>query len=505
MKSFDFRNLFVFDMANNHQGDLEHGLNIIRAVGEVAREEGVRAALKFQFRQLDTFIHPAYRESTENKHIPRFLGTRLDTDDYRAMTEAVREAGMYTISTPFDEESVDLIGDLDIELIKVASCSAADRPLLKKISEAGRPVIASTAGLGTNDIDHLVSLFDYKGVDFAIMHCVAIYPTPPEKLRLNQIELLRSRYPRVPIGFSTHEDPDNDLPVRIAVAKGAQLFERHVGLESEKHKLNAYSSTPDKLRRWIRAYQEARAICGGENRAPPQPEETDALNALKRGVYARRELNKGQPIGREDVYFAMPLQEDQLDSGKWHEAISADKDYAADAPLDRALADLEPSTEEIIHDITLQVKGMLNNARIVVGPDSSVEISHHYGLGRFREFGAVIVDCVNREYCKKLIVMLPRQKHPYHYHKRKEETFQLLHGDMEIEADGRTTTLRPGDTFLVAPGTWHKFHTLDGAVVEEVSTTHYKNDSFYEDERISRLELGKRKTRIPSLNSPFRG
>lgn len=505
MKDFDFNNLFVFDMANNHQGDLEHGLNIIKAVGQVAREEGVRAALKFQFRQLDTFIHPDYRDSKENKHIPRFMSTRLDKDDYLAMTDAVREAGMYTMSTPFDEESVDVIGDQDIEIIKIASCSAADRPLLAKVAEAGRPVVASTAGLAINDIDHLVSFFDYKGVDFAIMHCVAIYPTPPEKLRLNQIELLRSRYRHVPIGFSTHEDPDSDVPVRIAVAKGAKLFERHVGLETDKYKLNAYSSTPEQLRRWIQAYKEALAVCGGENRAPAPPEELASLKSLRRGVYARRDIKKGEAVSRHDVYFAMPLQDSQLESGKWHDAIKADRDYLRDAPLSDNLADLKPTEKEFIYDITLQVKGMLNNARITVGEESAVEISHHYGLERFREFGAVIIDCVNREYCKKLIVMLPRQKHPYHYHKRKEETFQLLYGDMEIEADGHVTRLRPGDTFLVEAGSWHKFHTLDGAIVEEISTTHFKNDSFYEDERIAQLDLSDRKTKIPSLTAPLRG
>jgi len=58
MHDFDFNGLFAYDLANNHQGDLEHALNIINAVGEVNREAAVRGALKFQFRQLDTFIHP---------------------------------------------------------------------------------------------------------------------------------------------------------------------------------------------------------------------------------------------------------------------------------------------------------------------------------------------------------------------------------------------------------------------------------------------------------------
>ena len=46
------------------------------------------------------------------------------------------------------------------------------------------------------------------------------------------------------------------------------------------------------------------------------------------------------------------------------------------------------------------------------------------------------------------------------------------------------------------PGQWHKFHTLDGAIVEEVSTTHYNNDSFYQDEQIAKIPREQRKTPI---------
>ena len=141
---------------------------------------------------------------------------------------------------------------------------------------------------------------------------------------------------------------------------------------------------------------------------------------------------------------------------------------------------------------------MLNKARIQIGRNSSIELSHHYGLDRIREFGAIIVDVINRQYCKKLIIQLPRQKHPYHFHKVKEETFQLLYGDMEVELEGKQIKVQPGDTVLVEPGTWHKFHTLGGAIFEEVSTTHYNNDSYYEDERIARLPREIRKTVIPN-------
>ena len=96
-----------------------------------------------------------------------------------------------------------------------------------------------------------------------------------------------------------------------------------------------------------------------------------------------------------------------------------------------------------------------------------------------------MITCVNRSYCKKLVVQLPGQRHPMHYHMRKEETFQVLHGSLEIDVDSRRRTLLPGDTQLVQQGVWHSFWTETGVIFEEISTTHYADDSFYEDKAIN--------------------
>lgn len=498
MKPFDFNQLFILDLANNHQGDMVHATHIIQQIGQVVKQHGMRAGLKLQFRELDSFIHPAFKDKQEPKHIPRFLGTRLSTDDFKKLVDEVRRQNLLTICTPFDEPSVDLIHQLDIQVIKIASCSATDWPLLERAADSGRPVIFSTGGLSLEQIEQVVSFFDYKNVDFALMHCVAIYPTPTDKLQLNQIDLLKSRFPQIPIGWSTHEDPNDTTPIQIAHAKGARLFERHVGISTKKYKLNAYSSTPPQLDLWFKAYQEAVDACGGQRRCPAPPEEMISLNSLMRGVFAKQTIREGDSIRPSQIFFAMPLQKGQLRSGQWRDSLVANRDYQVGELLDVAVADSPVTDQELIYRVILQAKGMMNAARIFIGQNSPIEISHHYGLSRFREFGCILIDCVNRSYCKKLVVMLPRQKHPYHYHKQKEETFQLLHGDLEVELDGQPTNLKPGDQVLVPRECWHKFHTLDGAIFEEISTTAYQNDSYYEDDKIAILPRESRKTKIPN-------
>ena len=164
-KGFDFQNLFVLDLANNHQGDVAHGRNVIKRHAEVVHKHGVRAAFKFQFRQLDTFVHPSHREGSDNKHVPRFLSTRLRNDQFGELLEEVRDAGFLAMCTPFDEESVDVILELGFDVIKVASCSATDWPLLENIAEANMPVIFSTGWRVISQIDDLVSFSDHRGVD----------------------------------------------------------------------------------------------------------------------------------------------------------------------------------------------------------------------------------------------------------------------------------------------------------------------------------------------------
>ena len=496
MSKLHFENLFVLDLANNHQGSLSHAQSIIDEVGSVIDRQQVRAAFKFQFRQLNTFIHPDHHKKSDLKHIQRFLSTRLERSDYERLLQQVKELGMLGMCTPFDETSVGIIREMKFDIIKVASCSAKDWPLLEAVAASDLPVICSTGGLGMEEIDDLVSFLEHRAVDFALMHCVSIYPTPSEKCQLNQIDVMRNRYPDRVIGWSTHEDPDSTSPVQIAVAKGAKMFERHVGIETEAIKLNQYSSTPEQLERWIIAHKKSLELCGQIERISDD-EEIESLNSLKRGVYAKKNIEKGQSIQRADVFFAMPFEEGQLASGEWCEGIIAHADFSQNKSIGIDAIQVPLKSEvHVIKDAVHEVKALLNEARIPLSSEFEVEYSHHYGIPKFRDYGAVIINCINREYCKKIVIQIPNQKHPAHYHKLKEETFQVLYGVLHLNRDGQERTFYPGDTCLVMPGVWHSFWTDTGCVFEEISTTHHNHDSIYRDSAINDLPREERKTKV---------
>jgi len=307
-----FEDLFVLEMANNHWGIVERGLAIISAYQKVARFNNVRAAVKLQFRDVATFIHQDHLGSDE-RYIKKTLATALTEREFGVLVNAVRKSSMITMATPFDETSVEWCRDLDI--IKIASSDINDWFLIEAIARLRKPVIVSTAGSSQKDIDDLVLFFEHRNIPLAINHCVALYPTPDEDMELNQIDFLRERYPGHVIGLSTHEYTDWSSSMLIAYAKGARTFERHVALETPgSQPVSAYCSLPHQIDDWFKAWHRARKICGHDGRTKrlPRRKEIEYLDKLVRGAYARRDLEPGQMLTAEDVYFAVPLQPGQV-------------------------------------------------------------------------------------------------------------------------------------------------------------------------------------------------
>ena len=334
-----FEDLFVLELANNHWGRLDRGLKIIRDFGEVVRRDAVRAAMKLQFRDVQSFIHPSHRDRDDVRYIKKVNGTELSWRELGVMVEAVRDEGMITMATPFDEVSVDKCVEFDLDLVKIASSDIRDRSLIEKIARAGKPVIASSGGASLEDIDALVAFFADRGLPFALNHCVSIYPSEDRELELNQIDFLRARYPDTVIGFSTHEMTDWSSSVMMAYAKGARTFERHVDIDHEGVPVSPYCTLPHQADRWFRAFHKAKEMCGAEptaKRRPPQ-KEVAYLDQLVRGVYVRRDLPAGHVLSGEDIYFAVPLSPGQISVREFtggevlSEAVARDQPVRIDA------------------------------------------------------------------------------------------------------------------------------------------------------------------------------
>jgi N-acetylneuraminate synthase len=152
----------------------------------------------------------------------------------------------------------------------------------------------------------------------------------------------------------------------------------------------------------------------------------------------------------------------------------------------------EANTREAVYRIVQEVKALLRKSKVQVPGQCDLEISHHYGIEKFREFGLTAITVVNRNYCKRLMVVLPGQKHPEQWHNQKDETYHVLYGDVTVELDGEQTTRKANDVVTIPHGIKHSFWTKSGAVIEEISSNYSSDDSYYTDPAIS--SNGNRKT-----------
>jgi N-acetylneuraminate synthase len=272
----------------------------------------------------------------------------------------------------------------------------------------------------------------------------------------------------------------------LAIAKGATVFEKHVGLPTAKYALNAYSANPEEVRRWLEAARRALVICGDDAWPAATPAEADSLASLRRGVFLTQNVAAGEQVENDAVSFAFPPAPGQITANQWSKYVRhiARQPLATGTPLMAETLDIRDERQQVLEIVT-RVRQMLRDGGILAPGQSELEISHHYGMEKFHEYGLTMMTVVNREYCKKLLVLLPGQTHPEQYHRQKEETFVILHGTMTLWLDGAAREVARGDVITVGRGVKHRFFSSEGVVFEEISSTHHKDDSFYTDPAIA--------------------
>lgn len=330
-----FEDLFVLEMANNHLGSVKRGLEIIKQFNRVVRYNNVRAAIKFQFRDVDSFIHRDFKGNQEIRYIKKTVDTRMSKEDLATLVKCTRMKAMIPMATAFDERSVDLAMDLELDILKLASSDINDWFLIEKIAQTKKPVIASTGGSSLKDTDDLVAFFANRNIPLAVNHCVSLYPSEDNELEMNQIDFLRERYPRNTIGFSSHEYHDWTFSMLLAYAKGARTFERHIDIDLDGVPVSPYCALPQQVDTWFKAFRKAKEMCGNpgtQKRIPPR-RETEYLDALVRGFYLKHDLPKDHVIRPDDLYLAIPLQKGQLSCREWFVDLKLGRGMKADEPL----------------------------------------------------------------------------------------------------------------------------------------------------------------------------
>ena len=286
---------FLAEIGLNHNGDLDLAESMINSAARTGAE-----GVKFQTYRAETLADPV-----KNPELFKiFKGCELGRDDHFKLREICDRVGLYFISTPFDEDSVDLLIECDVPAFKVASGDLTNIPLLEKIGSISRPVIMST-GMGFMDeIVAAIKTLKKSGVHNILpLHCVSSYPPDESEINLKSIVSMRDSL-GCPVGFSDHYV--GSLAVLGAAMLGAVLIEKHFTLNKNLPGPDQRLSADEgELRTIIEQTRLLEKMIGSGIKQPSAMERSNRSSG-RRGVYAAVNIPRGVVITKNHLKLARP-------------------------------------------------------------------------------------------------------------------------------------------------------------------------------------------------------
>jgi N-acetylneuraminate synthase len=122
-------------------------------------------------------------------------------------------------------EAVELLRRIGVSAWKISSGESLSFELLRHLCEDGLPILISTGMSTYAEIGAIVRECRAAGAEPVLLQCTSMYPTPPERLGLNVLDELRSRF-ACPVGLSDHSG--TIYPGLAAVGLGAVALEVHL-------------------------------------------------------------------------------------------------------------------------------------------------------------------------------------------------------------------------------------------------------------------------------------
>jgi sialic acid synthase SpsE len=344
----------VAEAGANHDGELRKAKRLIEAAAEADVD-----AIKFQnytAERLVTKDAAKYWGDREGTQYETFAELDVLTrEDYVEMAAYAADHDLTYLSTPFDEDAVDLLVDLDVPAFKIASGDLTHHPLLSYVAEQGRPVVLSTGMATVPEIREAVEVIEAAGNDdIILLHCITKYPTPIEHANLRMMETLMNEFD-YPVGLSDHTE-GTTVPV-AAAAMGAALIEKHFTYDpslekSPDHRLSADTAEMAEIVERTRDVDRAM----GQAEKGPIEVERHGVERARRSLVTDRAFEAGERIRTADLAVKRPgwgIEPKQLpraDADGWRaaETIEADTTLTwelVDVTDANGTADADPETD----------------------------------------------------------------------------------------------------------------------------------------------------------------
>lgn len=291
----------------NHNGDP----SLAKRLVDAAVDSGVDA-VKFQtFKAEKLALSTAPLAPYQKKNIggsqsqfEMLKSLELPSSFYKELKCYCEDKGIIFISTPFDEESADLLHDLEISVFKISSGEVTNLPLLKHIAKKGKPVILSTGMSMLTEVEYAVQAITDSGcIELVLLHCVSLYPAQPRDVNLKAIQTLASKF-EIPIGYSDHT-LGIDVGV-AAVAVGACVLEKHLTLDRTMHGPDhACSLEPSEFANLVKSVRVVEQAMGHGVKEPVHAE-IETANVARKSLVTSCPIRAGEKITLESLTTRRP-------------------------------------------------------------------------------------------------------------------------------------------------------------------------------------------------------
>lgn len=297
----------IAEAGANHDGTVEKALKLVDAAKE-ARSDSVKFQT-YKAAKLTTKSAPKYWDDGNPKETQYEVFSKLDhltNDDWKEIFEYAKSKKITCFSTPFDEESVNLLYSLETPAFKIASADITHIPLIKSIAKKKLPIFISTGMATDEDVEFAIDTIENEGNhDIIIMHCITSYPTEPKDANLSMIRTLKQKFPDYVIGYSDHT-----IGTNIGVYStfyGSTCIEKHFTFdssltESPDHRLsldtNGFRKLVDELR--------MAEISKGESKRNEFDSEKEAVKYARRSIVSTTKIEVGEKISRKMLDVKRP-------------------------------------------------------------------------------------------------------------------------------------------------------------------------------------------------------
>jgi sialic acid synthase SpsE len=289
----------IAELNTSHFGNLETAKEMIIEVKKSGAD-----CVKFQSWTDDSLYSKTFY--TENPISKRFVTKfSLSKEKLLELVLFSKKLGIDFASTPYSiDEAEYLIDVCNVPFIKVASMDLNNVEFLEYLATKKIPIILSTGMSTIEEISISVNCIEKKGGKFALLHCVALYPTQPYEVNLRNILYLKEKFPNVPIGFSDHTE---GIEVSVgAISVGASIIEKHFTLDKSRIGMdNQMAIGKEELQNLVNSCRNVYNALGTLERIVSPKELVQRLK-LRRSVVSTRELKPNSIVVRQDLTLKRP-------------------------------------------------------------------------------------------------------------------------------------------------------------------------------------------------------